>query len=70
MLISKSFSFCIFRNMVTISCKVVQRFKELLPHNANQGQVEMFAVTFSDQRVRFLVFQFCGRDWIFNVAEF
>ena len=66
----KSLSFSIFKNMVTIPCNVVQKFEELLPQKADQGQVEMFAVTFPDNRVRFLVFQFYDDDWKINVAEY
>ena len=65
----KSCSFSIFKNMVTIPCKVVEKFKELLPQNPDQGQVEMFVLPVIGCKLRFLVFQFCGNDWIINVAE-
>lgn len=55
--------------MVTIPCKVVQKFKELLPQNPDQGQVEMFVLPVIGCKLRFLVFQFCGNNWIINVAE-
>jgi len=65
----KSCSFSIFNYMVTIPCKVVHKFKELLPQNPDKGQVEMFVLPGITCKLRFLVFQFCGTDWIISVAE-